>query len=323
VRDVRFRHRSRLRLALLLLWLTILLWCTGCAGQKPGACPSPEPTPAEQTDDRATVGSRQTSSPLPTPGPISPPPTPLIARSPLTTPPSAPLCSYYVVRHFPHAPDAFTEGLAFSNGVLFEGTGLKGRSSLRQVDLESGEVSSNYALPNSYFGEGITTVNGRLIELTWHAGVAFVYDTADIAAGPTGQFGYTSEGWGLTYDGQHLVMSDGTATLTFRDPDTFEVVRKIQVLDGPAPVTQLNELEYVKSEILANVWQTNRIAVIDPRDGSVTCWVDLTDVAKDANPDGRADVLNGIAYDPVEDRLVVTGKLWPKMYEIVVELPAR
>jgi len=319
----------------LLLWLIpALLLSAACAGRQDTQDPPANLTQsasAAQTQDNGVPSAPTTrlASPLATSSPTCGPSILPTAASPFASPesvperPGAPLCSYSVVNAFPHAPDAFTQGLVLSDGVLLEGTGLNGRSSVRQVDLESGEVLRIYTLPHNYFGEGLTAIDGWLIQLTWHAGVAFVYDVATFTEGPVGEFSYATQGWGLTYDGQHLIMSDGTSTLYFRDPSTFEVVREIQVLDDAAPVTQLNELEYVKGDVFANVWQTDRIAVVDPHDGAVKCWLDLTGILADEDRLGHEDVLNGIAYDAVSDRLFVTGKRWPRLYEIAVELPTQ
>lgn len=229
-------------------------------------------------------------------------------------PPGAtPRYSYSVVHVFPHDPAAFTQGLEYVGGFLYEGTGLHGRSSIRKVKLETGEVVQRRDISPEYFGEGITIWKSMLIELTWQSHVGFVYDRASF--NPARTFSYTGEGWGLTHDDASLIMSDGTASLRFLDPTTFAEKRRVQVTDGGAPVVRLNELEYVKGEVLANVWQTDHIARIAPESGRVLGWIDLHGLlpAGEASPDG---VLNGIAYDAARDRLFVTGKLWPKLFEI-------
>lgn len=231
-------------------------------------------------------------------------------------PGAVPVYGYEVVNAYPHDPDAFTQGLAFDAGQLFEGTGIAGQSSLRRVALETGEVLQSRALADEYFGEGIVLLPGRIIELTWRSGTAFVYDRATFE--PTGQFAYAGEGWGITSDGARLIMSDGTAVLRFRNPDTFEETGHVLVTNEGSPVTQLNELEYVSGEVFANVWQTDRIARIDPATGNVTGWIDLTGLLDAADRTPTTNVLNGIAYDAEGGRLFVTGKRWPKLFEIRV-----
>ena len=228
------------------------------------------------------------------------------------SPPVA-IYGYEVVRSYPHDRDAFTQGLIYRDGVLYEGTGLNGRSSLRKVKLETGEVLQSKAVEQQYFGEGITDWKGSIIELTWQSEIAFVYDINTFER--TGSFTYKGEGWGLTHDATRLIMSDGTAQLRFLDPATFKELGRITVHDENGPVTELNELEYVKGEIFANVWRTERIARIAPSDGHVTGWIDLSGLLASAER-GGTDVMNGIAYDAAHDRLFVTGKLWPRIFEI-------
>jgi len=228
------------------------------------------------------------------------------------TPP--PVYTYEVVNEYPHDPSAFTQGLAFHGGVLYEGTGLKGRSSLRKVALETGEVLRKRDLAYRYFGEGVTVVGDEIIQLTWRSHVGFVYDRDTFER--LREFSYPTEGWGLTHDGLNLIMSDGTAMLRFLDPATFEEVAQLEVRDGDGPVRRLNELEYIGGEIYANVWQTDRIARISPRSGRVVGWIDLTGLLKPEDGTGSEGVLNGIAYDGLGERLFVTGKRWPKLFEI-------
>ncbi|MDQ4125117.1 MAG: glutaminyl-peptide cyclotransferase [Actinomycetota bacterium] len=224
---------------------------------------------------------------------------------------------YVVVGEFPHDPEAYTQGLDFQGARLFEGTGLNGRSSLRRVDLESGEVLRQVRLADRFFGEGITVLGKRIYQITWQNGRAFVYDKATFRR--LRRFSYEGEGWGLTHDGQRLVMSNGSATIAFRDPKTFEVLSEIEVTDDGEPVTMLNELEWVEGEIFANVWQTDDVVRIDPDTGEVTGRLDLS-ALKQQQPDG--EVTNGIAYMESQDRLFVTGKLWDAIYEIeLTELP--
>jgi glutaminyl-peptide cyclotransferase len=216
---------------------------------------------------------------------------------------------------YPHDPQAFTQGLEYRGGVLYESTGLNGKSTVRKVSLESGSVLQEIHLPEAYFGEGITISQNRVIELTWQAGKGFIYDLERFQLLKT--FNYPGEGWGLTHDGDRIYMSDGTAQIRVWDASTLEEKSRISVHDEDQPVAQLNELEWVRGEIYANVWQTDRIARIAPSDGHVTGWIDLSNLLL---PQERAaaDVLNGIAYDAEHDRLFVTGKLWPKLFEIKV-----
>lgn len=225
-----------------------------------------------------------------------------------------PTASYDIVASYPHDPAAFTQGLDWHEGTLYESTGINGQSSLREVDLASGEVRRRIAIPSEHFGEGMTIVGDRVVLLTWRSHVGFVYGLADF--GLQREFPYEGEGWGLTHDGQALIMSDGTHRIRFLDPETFATTRCIGVYDSARPLVNLNELEYVRGEIWANVWQTDRIARIDPASGALLGWLDLTGLLPAEERTPLADVLNGIAYDPEADRLFVTGKRWPKLYEI-------
>jgi glutamine cyclotransferase len=226
---------------------------------------------------------------------------------------SLPLFGYQIVRVYPHDPDAFTQGLQYVDGVLYEGTGLHGRSSIRRVALETGKVDQKRDVPAEYFGEGITVWKNTLIELTWQSHVALVYDRATFE--PRKQFTYPGEGWGLTHDGTNLIMSDGSDELRYLDPVTFVEKRRLKVTAAGAPLRNLNELEYVKGEILANVWQTDYVARIQPATGTVTAYIDLRGLLSPAER-AKTDVLNGIAYDAARDRLFITGKLWPRLFEI-------
>lgn len=221
--------------------------------------------------------------------------------------------TYKVVNTYPHDRQAFTEGLVFEKGFLYEGTGLQGSSTLRKVELETGNILQLHKLPAEFFGEGITIYRDRIIQLTYQSRVGLVYKKDDFQL--LGTFNYPTEGWGLTNDGKHLIMSDGISTLYFLDPQTFREVGHINVQDKDGPVSGLNELEYVKGEIYANVWPTERIARIDPGTGRVVGWIYLKGLSNLPN-ENRDNVLNGIAYDPVGDRLFVTGKFWPKLFEI-------
>jgi glutaminyl-peptide cyclotransferase len=222
---------------------------------------------------------------------------------------------FEVVAAYPHDPNAFTQGLVVENGQLYEGTGQYGASSIRRVDLKTGRVQKLHAINNSYFGEGITILDGKLYQLTWTNGLAFVYDAESFDIQKT--LRYATEGWGLTHDGKQLILSDGSATLRFLDPATFGSLREIIVRDGDQPIGRLNELEYVDGEIWANVWYEDRIARISPADGAVLGWIDLASLYPRAARSSEA-VLNGIAYDRNAKRLFVTGKNWPQLFEIKV-----
>ena len=224
-----------------------------------------------------------------------------------------PIYGYQIVRVYPHDARAFTQGLQYLDGVLFEGTGQVGQSSIRKVELATGKVLQQREVPAPHFGEGITVWKNDLIELTWQTHVAFVYDKATFK--PKKQFTYPGEGWGLTQDATSLIMSDGSDELRVLDPLTFAEKRRIKVTADGASLRNLNELEYVKGEIFANVWQTDYIARIAPDSGNVGAYVDLRGLLTPAER-ANADVLNGIAYDAEHDRLFVTGKWWPKLFEI-------
>lgn len=218
-----------------------------------------------------------------------------------------------VVAAYPHDPSAFTQGLAVARGRLYEGTGQYGASSIRRVDLASGRVEQMAELSPRYFGEGITIIGRRLYQLTWRAGIGFVYDVDSFDR--IASFRYDGEGWGLTHDAERLIMSDGTATLRFLDPHSFEVVRSMTVRADGEPVTQLNELEYVRGEIWANIWHEDRIARISPEDGRVRGWIDVAKLYP-ASARGSEDVANGIAYDADSGRVFLTGKDWPQLFEV-------
>jgi len=204
--------------------------------------------------------------------------------------------------------------LVFEDGVLYEGTGLNGHSTLRRVELETGEVLQIHELPAQFFGEGVTVYENDIIQLTWQSHVGFVYDRDSFEL--LQEFNYSTQGWGITHDGERLIMSDGTATLYFLDPETFEEIGRVGVYDNDGSVNRLNELEYVQGEIYANVWQTNCIARIDPQTGQVVGWIELKGLLTPEDRGEPVDVLNGIAYDAENARLFVTGKLWPKLFEI-------
>jgi glutamine cyclotransferase len=222
--------------------------------------------------------------------------------------------SYQIVHTYHHDPLAFTQGLVYVDGVLYEGTGLEAQSSIRKVKLETGEVLQKHEIPGQYFGEGIVVWKDRLLELTWKAEKGFIYDLASFQQ--KGEFPYPGEGWGLTSDGKSIIMSDGSAQLRFWDPETLKETRRITVNENGRPIDKLNELEWVKGEIFANVWETDRIVRIDPKTGNVTGWINLKGLLTPQDYNDLTDVLNGIAYDAKGDRLFVTGKRWPKLFEI-------
>jgi glutamine cyclotransferase len=243
---------------------------------------------------------------------------PRVPNNPSTTA-APPVYSYRVIRSYPHDRQAFTQGLVYEAGELYEGTGLRGQSSLRRVDFETGLVRQHHMLPKQYFGEGITIFGDRIIQLTWQSRIGFVYDRASFQL--VQQFSYPTEGWGITHDGNRLIMSDGTANLYFLEPETFTRIDHIEVYDDQGPVVRLNELEYVRGDVYANVWQTDRIARIELLTGRVVAWIDLTGLLSAADRQPHVDVLNGIAYDAENGRLFVTGKWWPKLFEIQIVVP--
>ena len=269
----------------------------GCQPQAETLSPTPSPEPA----------------PVPTPPPTPTSPSDFIAFE------AVPIYTYEVVNTYPHDQNAFTQGLVFENGILYEGTGLRKRSTLRRVDLETGDILQILRIPDQYFGEGVTIYENKVIQLTWKSHIGFVYDKSSLEL--LQEFNYSTEGWGITYDEKHLIMSDGTSTLYFLHPETFEQIGQIEVLDGDEPVTRINELEYVQGEIYANIWLTDRIARISPQTGQVVGWIELEGLLYVEDYNEPIDVLNGIAYDPKNDRLFVTGKLWPRLFEIKLNSP--
>lgn len=261
--------------------------------------------------------AKQQFAPAPTPSPV--PTATATAQSPadtVTPTPSAPVVQfgYRVKNVLPHDRGAFTQGLVFQDGIFYEGTGLYGRSSLRKVTPETGKVIQQQNLPPNFFGEGITIWGDEIIQLTWKSRTGFVYDKNTFKL--KREFKYPTEGWGITHDDRRLIMSDGTANLYFWDPETLEEIGRVEVRDGDTPVVRLNELEYIDGAVYANVWQTNRIARIDPDSGRVTAWIDLSGLLAPEDLAQPVDVLNGIAFDADTGRLFVTGKLWPKIFEI-------
>ncbi len=241
-----------------------------------------------------------------------------VVEAPIVAAEETPVYGYRVMQVYPHDAGAFTQGLVYDGGVFYEGTGLRGHSSLRKVRPETGEILQMRPLPDAYFGEGVALFADRLYQLTWQSHVGFIYDRASFQ--PLTTFQYPTEGWGLTQNGRELIMSDGTPHLYFLDPNTLTLLRQVTVRDETGPVWRLNELEYIDGEVYANIWQTNRIARIDPETGRVRAWIDLTGLLPEADRAG-ADVLNGIAWDAAGGRLFVTGKLWPKLFQIELTPP--
>ena len=227
---------------------------------------------------------------------------------------AAPVYSYKVVAKLPHSTDSYTERLFYLNGLFYESTGLNGHSTITAIQPETRKLLQQYDLPHQYFGEGIVDWGPNIIGWTWQTHVGFVLDRFSLRI--VKQFHYDGEGWGMTRTAKELITSDGTATLRFRDPNTFRETRHIVVKDGPKRIDQLNELEYIKGEIYANIWHSDRIARISPRDGHVIAWIDLTGLLPEDQKIDAESVLNGIAYDHKNDRLFVTGKRWPTVFEI-------
>jgi glutaminyl-peptide cyclotransferase len=227
---------------------------------------------------------------------------------------AAPVSSYKVVAKFPHSTESYTEGFLYLDGFFYEGTGLKGHSAVMAIQPETGKVLQRLELPEQYFGEGIVEWGPNIYQWTWQSHVCFVYDRFSLR--PVKQFSYSGEGWGMTHSAKEIITSDGSATLRFRDPNNFQEVRHIEVKDGVETIDRLNELEYIKGEIYANVWHSDRIARISPRDGHVIGWIDLSGLLPADQRVDEESVLNGIAYDKRHDRLFVTGKQWPEVFEI-------
>jgi glutaminyl-peptide cyclotransferase len=229
---------------------------------------------------------------------------------------AAPVSGYRVVAKYPHSTDSYTEGFFYLDGLFYEGTGINGHSAVMAIQPETGKTLQRVDIPQQYFGEGIVDWGPNIYEWTWESHVCFVYDR--FALRLVKQFTYTGEGWGMTRTAKEIITSDGTATLRFRDPNTFKETRHITVKDGTKTIEQLNELEYIKGEIFANIWHSDRIARISPRDGRVIGWIDLTGLLPENQKINNESVLNGIAYDAQHDRLFVTGKQWPAVFQIKI-----
>jgi glutamine cyclotransferase len=241
----------------------------------------------------------------------------IISAFALTNPLSAaetPVYGYKLVNTYPHDPNAFTQGLVLDGGFLYEGTGLHGKSSLRRVDLKSGKILKLIQLDPAYFGEGITIIGNRIIQLTWKSRKGFVYNKVTFRR--LAEFSFPTEGWGITFDGHHFILSDGTDVLYYLDPVKFKPVRSISIKDNGIPVQYLNELEYIKGEIYANIWGRDLIARISPKTGNVTGWIDLSELRTKLDRNGDAEVLNGIGFNAEKNTLLITGKNWPKLFEI-------
>jgi len=236
------------------------------------------------------------------------------SESPIPSNSDAIIYTYNVVNTYPHDRTAFTQGLVFEDDILYEGTGQYGHSTLRRVELETGDILQIRELSDQFFGEGITIYGDEIIQLTWQSNVGFAYDknSFDLLQ----QFNYATEGWGITHDGTRLIMSDGTSTLRFLDPQTFEEIGQLEVFDNDTPIARLNELEYIQGEIYANIWQEDWVVRIASQTGRVVGWIDLRGLLTTEDRSEPVDVLNGIAYDAEADRLFVTGKWWPKLFEI-------
>ncbi|HLK60641.1 MAG TPA: glutaminyl-peptide cyclotransferase [Chthonomonadaceae bacterium] len=293
------------RRSLAIFGFALISALAGCSQnpEAPGAGTSP-PAPAQSAPDTGSAENH--------------------AVQPAAVKSSVPIYTADVKHTYPHDPHAFTQGLIYIDGYLYESTGLNGQSSLRKVELESGKVLQKIDVPSQYFAEGMTLFQGKIYQITWKEQKCFVYNPKTFQK--EGELTYTGEGWGLTHDDKLLIMSDGTNTIRFRDPATFEVKRSITIMNpnNGKPLDQLNELEYIKGEIYANIWQTDAIVRIDPQSGKVVGMIDLTDLyplsTRSASPGADPpDVLNGIAYDAGKDRLFVTGKRWPKLYEITLK----
>jgi glutamine cyclotransferase len=316
-------------------FMVLVFLLSGCKpaaalNRTPNALPATPSMPAElpsATPTRAAATAPPvTASPTPLP-PTQAPPTPLPTQIVVQPPPrlytcpwadaatTTPVYSYRVLHEYAHDPQAYTQGLIFRDGVFYEGTGLKGQSSLRRVALESGEVQQVIDLPQQYFGEGITELDGQIFQLTWREQTGFIYDLETFEQLDT--FFYPTEGWGLTHDGQKLVMSDGSASLYFLDPQTQQALGLVTVSAEKIPVPRLNELEFIEGEVWANVYQTACIARIDPASGQVLGWIDISGILAPQDLPG-SEVPNGIAYDPAGKRIFVTGKFWPKLFEIEI-----
>jgi glutamine cyclotransferase len=282
--------------------LVCLILVTGCSGGTGSSAANVGRQPALATESSGQKIKTQDVNAGATPG--------------AATLQEVPTYTYKVKNSWPHDRRAYTQGLIFLDGMLWESTGQYGASSLRKVELKTGKVIKQISVPGKYFAEGMTVFHNKVFQLTWQEHKGFIYDPATFQK--QGEFSYTGEGWGLTHDNESLIMSDGTDQIRFLDPSTLQTTRTINVTDRGAPVDQLNELEYIDGEIYANIYQTDRIARIEPTTGRVLGWIDLTGLLAAKDRTGEEDVLNGIAYDETGKRLFVTGKMWPKLFEIEI-----
>lgn len=316
----------------LILLLTLLTACTQTPTLTPTALPATTTPSAAPTESYPAPEATATTAGYP--GPVPAPtvdPYPVATWDPSSMPTAVfvpfldlpeivpdtavPSYTYKIINAYPHDPNAFTQGLIYEDGILYEGTGLNGESTLREVDLESGQIIRELHLEEKYFGEGITILNDRLYQLTWRQNTGFIYQPDNFEL--LGTWNYPTEGWGITHDGNRLIMSDGTNTLHFLDPKSLAEIGQVAVMDSQQnPVYLLNELEYVNGEIYANVWRTNFIVRINPDTGNVIGWIDLQGLLDLTLVTQEWDVLNGIAFDKETNRLFVTGKWWPQLYEI-------
>jgi len=287
------RSISKLAPAALLPFFAVL-FVVSAATWQPAASQQPA---AQSTDGRVHLNGKPASVTVAQPG-------------------SIPVLSATVVKTYPHDPRAFTQGLEFLGGYLYESTGRQRQSTLRRVVLETGKVVQSVRLPDETFGEGLTIFHGKIYQLTWLDKTGFIYDLRTLEK--LGKFSYNTEGWGLTHDDASLILSDGTNRLQYIDPSSFQVTKTLEVFAGPEAVTNLNELEFIRGEIWANIWHSDRIARIDPKSGQVTAWIDLKAITERETHE-QEDVLNGIAWDPGRQSLYVTGKNWSKLYEIGVK----
>lgn len=288
------QHQAHKKTHKILLPLFVVL-LAGCS-QSAGTAYQPQLNPSSPTSINSSTAAPRHSN----------------AQGEVAGPP--PTYTFEVINSWPHDPQAFTQGLVFHDGFIFESTGLNGSSSLRKVKLQTGHVLLKQDVPAQHFAEGMTIFQGKVFQLTWQSRLCFVYDLDSFNL--IDQFSYDGEGWGLTHDQQSLIMSDGTHQLRFLDPRTFQVTRVLSTYSNNLPVMKLNELEYVNGEIYANIWQTDQVVRINPASGEILGWIDLTGLLTSAEQSGAVDVLNGLAYDQGNNRLFVTGKLWPKLFEI-------
>lgn len=307
------------------LTLFVILTTVSCTVNTTNAKPIEPPSSLTSTEIwvTATLTPQVEAEPRITPSIQFPSPTQtqIATATRETAAPDVISYSYKIVRRFPHDPNAFTQGLLYDEGYLYESTGKYGYSSIRKYNLQTESIDQIHNLPPEFFGEGLALVDNKLIQLTWKSKTAFIYDmfTFDIL----GKFSYSAEGWGLAFDGSHLIMSDGSPYIRFLEPQNFQETKSIYVNDQGRPISNINELEYIKGSLYANIWKTTQIAIIDPKDGAVTAWIDLSGIYQREFPEVETiDHLNGIAYDRKNDRLFITGKYWPEIFEIeLIENP--